>query len=431
MSSVSPMSVSSSSSKDIVADIVAAANVSKRSKKEKKTSEKPVEEKPVEDKPKKSKKTTKKTDEEIKKDIEPPTEDKPKKSKKTSKKTDDKHVEENARVAHYDTEEDVAKEVVVVEESAAKEVVANVVEESAANTTQLNKKTVAELKALCKSRDIKVSSKAKKEEIIKALMAEPEQHTVLIKEAAVSDVDYSKMTVAELKDLCKERNIHVQSKIKKDELIAKLNRRKTPILEDSPCMEVVSQDVAVVQEQETVVEEACVNYNKMTVAELKSLCKERNLKVDSKAKKADMIALLEQSENANASDPETKPASNAAVMDYSKMNVSELKSKCKEQNIKHDSKAKKADLIALLEPVVKIPALVSETETAPSDGDNGGDGDDEYVEKQTVLFEYDGEKYWMDTEESTKGIHDIYSYDSLDHIGYYDKSKNTIMHIDE
>jgi len=57
--------------------------------------------------------------------------------------------------------------------------------------------------------------------------------------------------------------------------------------------------------------------------------------------------------------------------------------------------------------------------------------DDDYVEKQTVLFEYDGEKYWMDTEETSNGIHDIYSYDSLEHIGYYDKSKNTIMQIDE
>ena len=383
------------------------------------------------------------------------------------------------------------------------------------------------------------------------------------------------MTVAELKALCKERNIHVQSKMKKDELIAKLSRPKTPILEETDdvvrCAEVAVQPV---------------NYSKMTVAELKSLCKERNIKVDSKAKKTDIVSLLEKTQTINADDSKSESDVNTDVVpDYSKMTVSELKNKCKQQNLKHDSKAKKADLVALLESAKLIPAtsqsstmingskndekveyvdvevvfynngkrlkfndmsgkeiesiqdaikhiiyidvekidqtfvyrgedqeylilknvekkngqigkykkynnnekndveveqygvnawgktqmkfieiqnyvkmavgelrgicirmginhyskskseLVSLLENASMNNDNDEevveDGDDDYVEKQTVLFEYDGEKYWMDTEENANGIHDIYSYDSLEHIGFYDKSNNMILHIDE
>jgi len=498
MSSVSPMSESSSSSssKDIVADIIAAANVSKRSKKTaekkpKKTSEtpivaedKPAEDKPAEDKPKKPRKTSKKTAE-IPIVEEKPAEEKPKKSKKTSKKTaetpivEEKPAEEKPAkesVSYQSSDDDMdlfAEEDLVVVENTV--VVAN-------DNSQLNKKTVAELKALCKTRDIKVSSKAKKDDLIKALTeaSDKQDEQPVLTQASSCVPEYSKMTVAELKALCKERNIHVQSKMKKEELIAKLNRPKTPILEDN------DDDVEAAPQVVEEVAVACVNYNKMTVAELKSLCKERNLKVDSKAKKADLIALLEQSQSQSQQEtvvaveqPESQVHNDkVGVVDYSKKTVAELKSLCKEKNLKHDSKAKKADLIALLDASASVAAPVAAPESvvAPSSDKSKSEskktrsgsgskkkesnntdekveqveekvdvdgkreevvqenveveGDDDYVEKQTVLFEYDGEKYWMDTEESSNGVHDIYSYDSLDHIGFYDKAKNTLMHID-
>lgn len=731
MSSVSPMSESSSSSssKDIVADIIAAANVSKRSKKttekkpKKTAEEKPIEDNPAEDnpaeeKPKKPRKTSKKSAEIPIVAEEKPAEEKPKKSKKTSKKTsetpivEEKPAEEKPAkesVSYQSSDDDMdlfAEEDLVVVENTV--VVAN-------DNSQLNKKTVAELKALCKTRDIKVSSKAKKDDLIKALTeaSDKQDEQPVLTQASSCVPEYSKMTVAELKALCKERNIHVQSKMKKEELIAKLNRPKTPILEDN------DDDVEAAPQVVEEVVVACVNYNKMTVAELKSLCKERNLKVDSKAKKADLIALLEQNQSQsqqetvgvnvstntndivaeiiesasyneltlyelknicegryidypskckkqelirliNENDKQAekyyamsrdeleqlykkrnitftcnndedfvqalvyadnhptevaveKPESQVhndkvGVVDYSKKTVAELKSLCKEKNLKHDSKAKKADLIALLDASASVAApepvaapssdkskpeskktrsdskknepkntdkkveqvdievvfyedgkrlkfdqmsgnqlesvnhaitdiidvhnddvvyrgeddaymivknvkkeddaicgkhkkygfnekhqvrvqqysvhawgkiemkfielknyvkmtitelrsmcsrvginhyskskseLVSLLENASMSNDDEEvvseevvqenvevEGDDDYVEKQTVLFEYDGEKYWMDTEESSNGVHDIYSYDSLEHIGFYDKAKNTLMHID-
>lgn len=92
-------------------------------------------------------------------------------------------------------------------------------------------------------------------------------------------------------------------------------------------------------QNKTVIEEPL---KKKKVAELKVLCKSLGIKVSSKAKKDDIIKLL-QTDNASNINIETNTNTN-----IEKMTVCQLKVRCKEQNIKYNSKAKKADLISLL-----------------------------------------------------------------------------------
>lgn len=77
----------------------------------------------------------------------------------------------------------------------------------------LHKKKVVELKELCKSRGLKVPSRAKKADILRLLSAG---------ESVEQTRDYRKMTVVELKAQCKEQNIKYDSKVKKVDLIALL-----------------------------------------------------------------------------------------------------------------------------------------------------------------------------------------------------------------
>jgi hypothetical protein len=125
------------------------------------------------------------------------------------------------------------------------------------------------------------------------------------------------------------------------------------------------------------------------------------------------------------------------------------------KNMKYSAKSKKDEIISLLthadnntdpnqvdtfddsEYPVEAPKLIREYATYGTSSKNvvntpppSPSSDDDIVEKNTVLLEEDGVKYWMDIEE-TGGIHDIYDYTTLDHIGFFNKMTNVITKIDE
>lgn len=89
-------------------------------------------------------------------------------------------------------------------------------------------------------------------------------------------MDYSKKTVAELKELCKEKDLKGYSKKKKDELI-KLLEGITDVIEH------------VEDEEDSEVEE---DIHKMNITKLRALCKEHSIKGTSGKKKDDLIKIL-------------------------------------------------------------------------------------------------------------------------------------------
>ena len=82
-------------------------------------------------------------------------------------------------------------------------------------------------------------------------------------------MDYSKKTVVELKELCKEKDLKGYSKKKKDELI-KLLEGITDVIEH-----VIEHVVEDEDEEDSEVEE---DIYKMNITKLRALCKEYSIK---------------------------------------------------------------------------------------------------------------------------------------------------------
>lgn len=91
-------------------------------------------------------------------------------------------------------------------------------------------------------------------------------------------------------------------------------------------------------------EEDEVDYESLSLKELKALAKEKGIKVDKKAKKDDIIALLQEED-----DDEDDEDDEDDTPDYESMNLKELKALCKERGIKVTKKDNKESLIEKLE----------------------------------------------------------------------------------
>ena len=91
-------------------------------------------------------------------------------------------------------------------------------------------------------------------------------------------------------------------------------------------------------------EEDEVDYESLSLKELKALAKEKGIKVDKKAKKDDIIALLQEEDDEDDEEDEEDD-----TPDYESMNLKELKALCKERGIKVTKKDNKESLIEKLE----------------------------------------------------------------------------------
>ena len=98
------------------------------------------------------------------------------------------------------------------------------------------------------------------------------------------------------------------------------------------------------EEDEDEDEEDEVDYESLSLKELKALAKEKGIKVDKKAKKDDIIALLQEED-----DEEDEDEDEDDTPDYESMNLKELKALCKERGIKVTKKDNKESLIEKLE----------------------------------------------------------------------------------
>ena len=121
--------------------------------------------------------------------------------------------------------------------------------------------------------------------------------------------DYSKMTVKDLKAECKTRNLKKFSTKKKAELVTMLQESDESSNEDSEGGSDGGSDaegewedveeVEVVEDGEVEDGEVEVDYSKMTVKDLKAECKKKGLEKYSKMKKVELVEILQKSDGSD------------------------------------------------------------------------------------------------------------------------------------
>ncbi len=200
--------------------------------------------------------------------------------------------------------------------------------------------SIEQLKMLCDKRDIEYMSKDKKAKLIMYLCRYDEASN----EAEPSDaeeLDYSSMSVSELKTLCDKRDIEYMSKDGKSKLI----------------MYLCQYDEANSEEESNELDE--IDFSSMSVSELKAFCDDYDIEYSSKATRSKLLELLEEyfGESSGGSGTEyeeddeeyLEEDDEEAFYDYENLKVSELKALCDERDIFYRQKARKSELIGLLQ----------------------------------------------------------------------------------
>lgn len=184
---------------------------------------------------------------------------------------------------------------------------------------------VADLREVLKKRGLDI--KGKKEDLVERLQqSDTKKHT-----------DFTKMTLAQLKDLCKERGL--ATKGKKDDLVALLE--ENPVDTEGEGEEIEDEEEADEEKDEE------ADYEKMALPELKALCKEKGLDMKGLKKKTDFIALLQEQEEGDEEKDEEEGGNED--VDYEKMTLPELKALCKEKELDTKGLKKKSDFVSLLQ----------------------------------------------------------------------------------
>ena len=98
-------------------------------------------------------------------------------------------------------------------------------------------------------------------------------------------------------------------------------------------------------------DEEGTSYEDMSLAELRAECKERGIKYTPKQKAADLIALLEESDEEDSEEEEAEDEEDEEEesVDYSELSLGDLRKECKARGIKYTPKDKAEALIAKLE----------------------------------------------------------------------------------
>ena len=173
------------------------------------------------------------------------------------------------------------------------------------------------------------------------------------------------MKVAELKTLCKTNGWTGYSKLKKDDLITFVLRNYGQEGDDQDDDQEVGE------------------YDSMTVAELKKVCKDNNISGYSKLKKDELLELVnttmvergEESDDANSDDE---------VGDYDSMTVTELKTLCRDNGISGYSKLKKDDLLELVKTALSTDNDSDNDSDDDSDDDSDNDSDDDDINNEEI-----------------------------------------------
>lgn len=162
--------------------------------------------------------------------------------------------------------------------------------------------SLGELRKLCKSEGIRYTPKEKAEDLVAKLdefyaeeSDEEEEEPEDEGEDETEEMDYSEMSLSDLRAECKERGIKYTPKDKSDALIAKL---------EADDAENGSDD----EEPEEEAEDESNGYSEMSLGELRKECKARGIKYTPKDKEDALIAKLEEDDGAGSDDDEEEAA---------------------------------------------------------------------------------------------------------------------------
>ena len=154
---------------------------------------------------------------------------------------------------------------------------------------------VAELKTLCKTNGWTGYSKLKKDDLISFVLrnyGQEDDHDDDQEDDDQEAGEYDSMTVSELKAVCRENSITGYSKLKKVDLLELVKTTMTENENDSDSDPDSNSDSGSDSDSESDDDDQEVDYDSMTVAQLKALCKDNGISGYSKLKKVDLIELL-------------------------------------------------------------------------------------------------------------------------------------------
>jgi len=204
--------------------------------------------------------------------------------------------------------------------------------------TNYNKMSLKQLKTLLKSMKVKGVSRLNKKQMISLLnQRETEQKTTEepVKESTLEPVKeqkpVEKMSLTELKNICRENKIKGFSKMKKNVIVALL----TPLFFAEPKEE--KEYVHLVFAENDDIAESRDYLNTMTLKTLRALSKKYKLKKYSKLNRKDIISLIENRTLVTADDK--------IRMKLKKYDLKKLKSICKTIKFKGYSKLNKKNII--------------------------------------------------------------------------------------
>lgn len=277
-------------------------------------------------------------------------------------------------------------------------------EEEAVDYSEMS---LADLRAECKARGIKFTPKHKADALI-AMLEEndadsaDEEADEDEEESEDETPDYSEMSLGDLRKECKARGLKYSPKHKSEDLIAMLEENDSE-----------SEDEEEEEDEDTTEEEGS-EYEGMSLGELRKLAKERGIKYTPKVTAEALIEKLEEYDAENADedeededvadedeaddDTDTEEEDEEEESDYSEMTLGELRKECKARGLKWSPKHKAEDLIAMLE------------ENDADSDDDEEDSDDEEEDADDTEEEADED----DDEDSEDG--DEISEDELDEI---------------
>lgn len=237
--------------------------------------------------------------------------------------------------------------------------------------------SLSELQKLCDERGINYSERDKKSKIIMFLVQADESD--MEQEEEDEEIDYSELSIPELKQLCDQYELNYSEKTSKNSLIAMLCAYEEELEEETDDEDVFDEEDSEYDDEEEFEEEYdedaegfdFIDFSAYTIAELKEMCDERNIKYKAKEKKQNLVMKLEEYEGYydDLEDEEEQTTTSSAS------NITKLLGKVKKQPSETKEEQEEDDTVgnSSYQPNYDhyyddvLPEVVAEMERIPKD----------------------------------------------------------------
>lgn len=239
--------------------------------------------------------------------------------------------------------------------------------------------SLSELQNLCDERGITYSERDKKSKLIMYLV-QADESVEEQEEEPDEEIDYSELSIPELKQLCDQYELKYAQKASKNSLIAMLCAYEEELEEDTDNEEPEYDEEDSEYDDEDELDEEYdedvdnfdfIDFSAYTIAELKEMCDERNIKYKAKEKKQNLVMKLEEYEGYydDLEDEEEQTTTSSAS------NITKLLGKVKKQPSETKEEQEEDDTVgnSSYQPNYDhyyddvLPEVVAEMERIPKD----------------------------------------------------------------